>query len=274
MTKLHWSFLMTAVLFGCGHKEDVDVDAYGDGAFASVDCDDNDASVYPGADELCDGLDNNCDEAIDEDATDAGTFYVDNDGDSYGSGAAVTLCDGSGYVSDNTDCNDSAAAAYPGGAEICDGLDNDCNGTIDDGSDVSMFYNDADGDGYGDAKDSVEACVAPVGYVDNSDDCNDFNDELNPNSRWTQTSTVTALAPSTTSSPAASSPPAISTTTTTATMTALRPSPARSLRTRRPACSMRTATGTATTAPTPASIRAPTASMTTRASTPATSLRI
>ncbi|MDG1483979.1 MAG: MopE-related protein [Myxococcota bacterium] len=184
MTRLHWSFLMTAALVGCGDKEDADVDADGDGAFAAVDCDDNDATVYPGADELCDGLDNNCDEAIDEDAIDAETLYADNDGDSYGSGAALLLCDGSGYVSDNTDCNDSAADAYPGGTEVCDGLDNDCNGTIDEGSDVSTFYNDADSDGYGDAKDSVEACVAPAGYVDNSEDCNDYNDELNPETRW------------------------------------------------------------------------------------------
>ncbi|MFT5680627.1 MAG: hypothetical protein ACI8RZ_001533 [Myxococcota bacterium] len=184
MTKLHWSFLMTAALMGCGDKDAGDVDADGDGAFETVDCDDSDAAVYPGADELCDGIDNNCNETIDEDATDGALYYADNDGDNYGSGAGSVLCDGTGFVTNSEDCNDSAADAYPGGAELCDGLDNDCNGTIDDGSDVSMFYADADGDGFGASKDGIEACVAPVGYIDNSDDCNDYNDELNPDTRW------------------------------------------------------------------------------------------
>jgi N-acetylneuraminic acid mutarotase len=63
--------------------------------------------------------------------------FRDADGDGYGdSGVTLASCDGSiapGYVADGTDCNDHAASAHPGGVEVCDGLDNDCNGGVDDG---------------------------------------------------------------------------------------------------------------------------------------------
>jgi len=183
MRTLHWSFLLTATLIGCGDK-DTAVDADGDGAFSEVDCDDGDAAVYPGAEELCDGIDNDCNEVIDDDATDGTTFYLDSDADGYGSGSATVLCDGTGYAESADDCNDQSAAAYPGAEELCDGLDNDCNGTIDDGKDLSTFYADADGDGYGTEKDTIAACAAPSGYVAVSGDCNDYNDELNPDTRW------------------------------------------------------------------------------------------
>ena len=96
-------------------------DADGDGfSDCDADCDDGDADVYPGAPELCDGIDNDCDGV----ANDA----MDGDGDGY------TACDG--------DCDDGDAAAFPGAPELCDGIDNDCNGLVDDTG------GDADGDGY------------------------------------------------------------------------------------------------------------------------------
>ena len=172
---------------------DADADGYGDpgtsttacsqpsgyaAASAGEDCDDGAAAVNPGADEYCDGLDNNCDGTVDEGtALDASTWYADVDGDGYGdSGAATTACSQpSGTIADGTDCDDGNAAVYPGADEYCDGVDNDCDGTTDedDALDVSTWYLDADGDGYGTPDDTVAACSAPTGYVDNADDCDD-----------------------------------------------------------------------------------------------------
>jgi len=67
--------------------------------------------------------------------------------------------------------------------EICDGKDNDCNGLVDDGV-LITFYKDNDGDGYGDPNNSIQACSQPAQYVQNSDDCNDNNNLINPNTIW------------------------------------------------------------------------------------------
>jgi hypothetical protein len=101
---------------------------------AGQDCNDNDASIHPGAVELCDGIDNNCDGYIDNGAQ--STFYRDNDGDGYGDvNNTVLACSApSGYVSDATDCNDNNSAVNPGATEICgNGIDDNCNGQIDEG---------------------------------------------------------------------------------------------------------------------------------------------
>ena len=163
---------------------DVDGDGYGPGA----DCDDSDASVHPDADELCDGIDNNCDGAVDLDAVDAPTGYTDVDGDGYGDpDTAVTSCDITGLIEDGTDCDDSTADVSPGAAEVCDGVDNDCDSLIDSADDevsgTSTFYFDSDGDGYG-GEDTIAACNAPLGYVENSDDCDDSTASANP--AWTE----------------------------------------------------------------------------------------
>lgn len=79
----------------------------------SGDCDDGDAAINPGATEVCDTLDNNCDGQIDEGLTTA--FYPDADADSYGDPANSTQActQPSGYVTDNTDCDDNDAAEHP-----------------------------------------------------------------------------------------------------------------------------------------------------------------
>ncbi|MBT4856844.1 hypothetical protein HON52_01500 [Candidatus Uhrbacteria bacterium] len=100
-----------------GDTDDTDepeVDADGDGFTADEDCDDSDASTYPGAPELCDGLDNDCDDVVDEDAINDSTWYRDSDGDGYGDPSISTsACDvPSGFVGNGDDCDDTDASAY------------------------------------------------------------------------------------------------------------------------------------------------------------------
>jgi len=143
----------------------------------SGDCDDADAAINPDAAELCNGVDDDCDGTTDEDdAADAATWYIDGDADGYGSSAdTTTACSQpSGYVADSSDCDDWDAATHPGGTELCDGVDNDCDGDIDEGAtDALTFYADSDGDGFGDAASSTTACTTPSGYVTDSSDCDD-----------------------------------------------------------------------------------------------------
>ncbi|MFH1462791.1 MAG: putative metal-binding motif-containing protein [Pseudomonadota bacterium] len=160
-------------------------DADGDGFAACVDCDDADAGAWPGADEVCDGDDEDCDGVIDEDdAVDAPTWYADADGDGYGDAAstAVACAAPSGFVADDTDCDDTAAAVNPAATELCNGLDDDCSGVIDEdyAADAATWYADADGDGYGDAATIAVACVAPSGFVSDDTDCDDALAAVNP----------------------------------------------------------------------------------------------
>ncbi len=174
---------------------DGDADGYGDaGSTATAcsepsgysdddsDCDDADAAVHPGAAEACNEIDDDCDGSVDEGVTD--TFYADADGDGFGDAASsAEACEApSGHVEDATDCDDSEAAVNPEADELCDGVDNDCDGSVDEASavDAGTWYNDRDEDGYGDATSATIACEAPSGYVADSSDCDDFDDDVNP----------------------------------------------------------------------------------------------
>ena len=111
------------------------------------------------------------------------TYYGDADGDGYGDSANTTeaMCTPPiGYVEDNTDCDDNDPAIYPGATEVCNGIDDDCDGTIDDGLATDMYYADDDVDGYGDPDDTIMACSQPAGYVTNDGDCNDADAAINP----------------------------------------------------------------------------------------------
>jgi uncharacterized protein (TIGR03382 family) len=155
-----------------------------DGWVACEECDDTNGSINPAATELCNGTDDDCDGIVDEDdAADAPAWYADADGDGHGDATdATTACSApTGRVADATDCDDGDASAWPGAPETCDGVDDDCDGTIDeDATDASPWYADADGDGYGDPSDRVASCSAPVGYVSDRTDCDDAVADTHP----------------------------------------------------------------------------------------------
>lgn len=112
---------------GSDCQNDPDLD--GDGYTGDTDCDEGDASVNPGAVDVCgDSVDNDCDGNVDN-----GGGFADTDGDGYGDPASPGGCSGGGaYVPDNTDCNDGEASAYPGASELDDGVDQDCDGWVDE----------------------------------------------------------------------------------------------------------------------------------------------
>ncbi|QRN97743.1 sialidase [Archangium violaceum] len=144
----------------------------------SSDCNDTQASVKPGATEVCNGVDDNCNGSIDE--AGGSTWYRDADGDGYGTATVSTQAcvQPSGYVSNSSDCNDTQANVKPGATEVCNGVDDNCNGSIDEGVPTTTWYRDADGDGRGTPSVSTQACSAPAGYVSTSDDCNDADASL------------------------------------------------------------------------------------------------
>ena len=107
------------------------LDADGDGSCAQDDCDDQAATVFPNAPEVCDSLDNDCNGAVDDGA--GLIYYLDEDDDGYG-GEAVQTCDPPDQYADNgADCDDDDSATHPGASELADGVDNDCDGQIDEG---------------------------------------------------------------------------------------------------------------------------------------------
>ncbi|MDP2307524.1 MAG: MopE-related protein [Pseudomonadota bacterium] len=188
---------------GAAALYDADADGY---TSCATDCDDGNAGVHPGAVEVCDGLDGDCDGVIDEQTTcydddgdgaseDAGDC---NDGDAgvsptaaeiYGNGIdddcdgvidhGTTDADGDGYAAEGGDCDTADATIYPGAPELADGADNDCDGIVDEGT---VDYDD-DGDGITESAgdcDDTDAGVTPraretADGIDN--DCNGVVDE-------------------------------------------------------------------------------------------------
>ncbi len=146
-------------------------DLDGDGASGAADCDDTDPTVFVGAEELCDDKDNNCDGDIDEGVT--LEFWPDADGDSFGGEGSVFACSApADHVDVQGDCDDTDPTVFVGAEELCDGLDNDCNGTPDDGP-TRTFYADADGDGHGTPAETAEGSCPPDGFAVLDDDCDD-----------------------------------------------------------------------------------------------------
>ena len=155
-----------STLGGCTQEKNIDdsafvsIDADGDGFAVDEDCDDTRSNVYPQAEEFCDLLDNNCDGRIDEpEALDAPTWYLDRDGDGYGTDEdTLKSCTAPyQYSAYSGDCKDEDPIYNPGATEL------DCTDPNDYNCDGSVVYVDADGDGYA-------ACV----------DCEDDNPRVFP----------------------------------------------------------------------------------------------
>ncbi|MEC7985748.1 MAG: MopE-related protein, partial [Myxococcota bacterium] len=147
----------------------------------------------PGNLEVCDGVDNDCNGAMDDedlnlDLNSAFIYYIDLDGDGYGNSETGLLrcSEEEGHVLNGEDCDDENASIHPQADEVCDTIDNDCDGLIDldddsmDPGSSSVYYLDADGDGYGDDSLSLDACIPPEGYVMLSGDCDDTNSSVSP----------------------------------------------------------------------------------------------
>lgn len=165
-----------------------------------TDCDDRNPALNPGMPELCDGLDNNCDFA-----PDGGLpfipLYFDGDGDGYGAGLQFNGCEAqdgnsgyyildatgesvlhaTGYTANTSDCNDFNVNVHPGAPDVCDKIDNDCDGAPDNSAKFgTLWFNDADGDGFGTGAGEY-SCFAPTEFsVSTGGDCNDFDQEISP----------------------------------------------------------------------------------------------
>jgi hypothetical protein len=161
---------------------DDDVDGFGDAdatpviscavvsghAVRTGDCDDSDQSLSPSAAERCDGRDNNCDGVANFLINFGDTEDDDEDG------FPDMRCGGN-------DCNDGNPSVYPGAMELCDGVDNDCDGVVDADSADALWYLDLDGDGFGDATGGTMLSCTPIANrIARGGDCNDGDAGIRP----------------------------------------------------------------------------------------------
>ncbi len=150
------------------------------------DCDDTDGERYPGAIELCDGLDSDCDDLDDLDDPDlsaeARTHYLDGDEDGFGAGLGAEMCPPDpGWVASDGDCADEDPARSPGADEWCNALDDDCDGPVDeDPADGQPQWPDLDGDGAGDedATPVIRCDDGDLSWVLNQTDCDDDDPDI------------------------------------------------------------------------------------------------
>jgi hypothetical protein len=160
----------------CAPCFDPDGDGYGTGPECrGSDCDETSTVSYVGATEVCDDLDNDCDGTVD-DGLSKTAYWPDTDGDGFGnaSGRLESCTPPAGYVTNDDDCNDTNPNVRPTAAELCDGLDNDCDGTADDGLPTAIYTVDADRDGFGAVGGAtLTACGPTTGYATNATDCDD-----------------------------------------------------------------------------------------------------
>lgn len=181
-----------------GHDEDCDERTLGErdvdgdlqismaccnGTHCGEDCDDTRRGTNTGVPEVCDEIDNDCDGAVDEGLVER--LYLDADHDGVGDAAReVIACPGApGASAAIGDCDDTRASVRPTAPEICDALDNDCDGAIDEDVTEVPWYVDADGDGWGTVsatQPSIDSCVAPADRAIRVGDCDDSDPLVSP----------------------------------------------------------------------------------------------
>lgn len=152
---------------------DNDGDGSADSACGGTDCDDSDSDRFPGNHEVCDAEDH------DEDCDPMTFGERDADGDGF---FDATCCndDGVGGTNCGNDCDDSRASTHPIAIDVCNGLDDDCDGNTDDETTVSQYV-DSDMDGYGDHNSLPEfICPDTAGYSPLDNDCDDTNPAIIP----------------------------------------------------------------------------------------------
>ena len=170
-----------------GTPDCLDTDKDDDGTPDALDCAPLDGNIHPGATEVCNGKDDNCDGLTDEKGSQGcDVYYADADGDGWGDkDNEACLCDPSApwTVLIAGDCNDAIKAVSPAATEACEGQDTDCDGKTDEigATNCSTWWKDADKDGFGDPKVSACACGADATYtVQKGADCDDDHDTVKP----------------------------------------------------------------------------------------------
>ncbi len=175
---------------------DTDGDGYGDPGSTPVndcatqsgrasnntDCDDGDQDINPGETEVCNGIDDDCTGGADN-GLPTNDYWPDTDGDGYGDDQASPTNDcaqPTGFVPDDTDCDDNDDTQFVGSTETCNGDDTDCDGTLTDQPGWQTWYADTDSDTYGDSGDAVDDCTQPSGYVSDDQDCDDTTADVSP----------------------------------------------------------------------------------------------
>jgi hypothetical protein len=154
------------------------------GLRCGTDCDDTHVARRPGATEICNVVDDDCDGAADEGVQTEG--YADEDRDLHGDPAApLSSCIGDpGLSLLDDDCDDTDPRAHGAQIELCDGRDNDCDGMIDEAARALTWYRDVDGDGFGSAESGTTVtCVPPTGHSLLGTDCDDADRAVSPIAR-------------------------------------------------------------------------------------------
>ena len=155
-------------------------------AGVSGDCDDNDQNVFPGATELCNGKDDDCDSSTDEEnASNCTSYYYDYDNDNWGTSSYKCLCDTSGYWRADSpgDCEDDDASIHPGATESCNGADDDCDSSTDEegAAGCVQYYYDNDSDTYGTSQWKCLCGTSGKYTATQSGDCCDNDIQAKPN---------------------------------------------------------------------------------------------